>query len=237
MTTNVIKFIMDGKEYLAQSGKYIIEVARESGIFIPTLCNIPGIKPRGACRMCTVNVNGRFMTACTTPISEGMEVKTNTPDLQDLRKAILEIMFVEGNHICPVCEKSGSCDLQALAYRYQILVPRFPYQFPVRTLDAKNPIILKDHNRCILCKRCIRAIKDSQGRSFFAFHKRGHKIEISIDHTMDNLLTEEIAQRTVEICPTGALLKKEYGYRIPITNRKYERTPIGADIEQTSMEA
>ncbi|MDP1677208.1 MAG: 2Fe-2S iron-sulfur cluster-binding protein [Bacteroidota bacterium] len=231
MTNNVIKFLIDGKEYLAKNGTFIIDVARESGIFIPTLCNIPGIKPRGSCRMCTVSVNGRYMSACTTPISEGMDVRTNTPDLIDLRKAILEIMFVEGNHICPVCEKSGNCDLQALGYRYQILVSRFPHQYPKRTIDALNPHLIKDHNRCILCKRCIRTIKDEQGRGFFAFHKRGHKIEISIDHSMNELLTEEVAQRAVDICPTGALLKKESGYQTPISNRKYERTPIGSDIE------
>lgn len=232
MTSTVVKFSIDGKEYLAQTGMYIIDVARESGIFIPTLCNIPGIKPRGACRMCTVSVNGRYMAACTTPVSEGMDVKTNTPDLADLRKAILDILFVEGNHICPVCEKSGNCDLQALAYRYQIMVPRFPYQFPKRTIDAQNPHLVKDHNRCILCKRCIRTIKDEQGRSFFAFRKRGHKIEISIGHKMADLLTEEVAQRAVDVCPTGALLKKESGYQTPISERKYERIPIGADVEQ-----
>jgi len=232
MTTNAVKFTMDGKEYLAGIGTYIIDVARESGIYIPTLCNIPGFKPRGACRMCTVSVNGRFMTACTTPVSEGMEVKTNTPELQDLRKAIIEIMFVEGNHLCPVCEKSGGCDLQALAYRYQIMVPRFPFQFPQRTIDAKNPHLVKNHNRCILCKRCIRAIKDDQGRSFFAFRKRGHKLEISIDHTMDDLLTSDVADRAVAICPTGALLKKERGYQVPINERKYEKVQIGSDVEE-----
>ncbi len=232
MTSAVVKFMIDGKDYLAKSGMYIIDVARESGIFIPTLCNMPGVKPRGACRMCTVSVNGRYMTACTTPISEGMDVKTNTPDLIDLRKAILEIMYVEGNHFCPICEKGGRCELQALAYRYQIMVPRFPYQYPKRTIDAQNPLLVKDHNRCILCKRCIRSIKDEQGKSFFAFHKRGHKIEISIDHTMSALMTDEIAQRAVDICPTGALLKKESGYHTPISDRKYERTAIGSDIEQ-----
>jgi [NiFe] hydrogenase diaphorase moiety small subunit len=236
MTSNVVKFIMDGKEYLAKRGSYIIDVARESGLYIPMLCNIPGIKPRGACRMCTVIVNGRYMTACTTPVSEGMEVKTNTPELQDLRKAILDIMFVEGNHLCPICEKSGNCDLQALAYRYQIMVPRFPFQFPRRKIDAQNPYLVKDHNRCILCKRCIRIIKDEQGRSFFAFHKRGHKLEISIDHTMADLMTDEVANHAVEICPTGALLKKESGYNIPIGERKYEMIPIGTDVENVRQD-
>lgn len=235
MTSTVIKMTIDGKEYLAQSGTYIIEVAHDNGIYIPTLCNISGVKPRGACRMCTITVNGRYMTACTTPVAEGMDVKTNTPDLIDIRKAILEIMFSEGNHYCPVCEKSGNCSLQALGYRYQILVSRFPHQYPKRTIDARNPHLIKDHNRCILCKRCIRTIKDEQGRSFFAFRKRGHRIEICIDHTMSEPMTEKIAQQAVDICPTGALLKKESGYNTPIHARKYERVPIGAEIERINQ--
>ncbi len=228
----IVKFMMDGKEYLVKTGTYIIDVARESGIFIPTLCNIPGFKPRGACRMCTVSVNGRYSTACTTPVSDGMDVKTNTPDLHELRKSILEIMFVEGNHICPVCEKSGNCDLQALAYRFQIMVPRFPYSFPRRTVDAQNPYLVKDHNRCILCKRCIRAIKDEQGKGFFAFRRRGHKIEISIAHNSGQHMTREIAARAADLCPTGALMGKEGAYQIPIDKRKYEHTPIGSDTER-----
>lgn len=236
MPTNgsVVRSIIDGKEYLCKAGMYLIDVLRENGIYIPTLCNLPGIKPRGACRMCTVLVNGRMMTACTTPVTEGMEVKTNTPELTDVRKAIIELLFAEGNHICPVCEKSGNCDLQALAYRYLIMAPRFPFTFPKRSIDAENPKLIKDHNRCILCKRCIRVIKDEQGRSFFAFRRRGHKLEISIAHHLSEHLTDEIANRAVEICPTGALLKKESGYTIPITNRKYEYQPIGSDIEVAS---
>lgn len=228
MNPPIVKFTIDGKEYLAAAGTYIIDVARESGIFIPTLCNIPGVKPRGACRMCTVSVNGRFMAACTTPVSDGMEVRTSSTELEDLRRAILEVMFVEGNHLCPVCEKSGNCDLQALAYRYQIMVPRFPFQFPHRTIDAANPRLVKDHNRCILCKRCIRTVKDAKGRSFFAFRRRGHKIEISIDHEMADLMTDAVAGQAADICPTGALLRKEKGYRIPIAERKYEKVAIGS---------
>lgn len=236
MPSSIVKLMIDGKEYLAQSGSYIIDVAHENGLFVPTLCNIPGVKPRGACRMCTVTVNGRYMTACTTPVSEGMDVKTGTPDIIEIRKMVLEIMFSEGNHYCPVCEKSGNCTLQALGYRYQILVSRFPHQYPKRTIDARNPHLIKDHNRCILCKRCIRTIKDSQGRSFFAFRKRGHRVEISIDHATAEPMSESIAQQAVDICPTGALLKKERGFSTPIISRKYERTPIGSDIERPARE-
>jgi [NiFe] hydrogenase diaphorase moiety small subunit len=234
MPTNgaVVRCLINGKEYLAKAGTYVIEVARENGIYIPTLCNIRGIAPRGACRMCTVSVNGRMMTACTTPITEGMDVKTSTPDLEDLRKSIIELLYVEGNHFCPSCEKSGTCDLQALAYRYRMMVPRFPYTFPVRRVDARNPLLVKDHNRCILCKRCIRSIKDEEGRSYFAFRRRGHKVEISIDPELGKHITPEIAQKAMDICPVGALIRKERGFRIPIGKRKYDTVQIGSDVEK-----
>ncbi|MDD8019086.1 MAG: 2Fe-2S iron-sulfur cluster-binding protein [Bacteroidota bacterium] len=233
MSTNgsVIRCSIDGKEYLAKAGKYINDVARENGVYIPTLCNVIGIHPQGACRICTITVNGRMMTACTTPVAEGMDIKTNTSELQDLRKSIVELMYVEGNHFCPACEKSGNCELQALAYRFQMMVSRFPYTFPKRKIDARNPKLVKNYNRCILCKRCIRAIKDEQGRSYFAFRKRGHKVEVGIDVDLGKFISDEVAQKAMDICPVGALIKKEQAFRIPIGKRKYDKTPIGADVE------
>jgi [NiFe] hydrogenase diaphorase moiety small subunit len=233
MSTNgsVIRCIIDSKEYLAAAGKFINDVARENGVYIPTLCNVANVHPRGACRICTITVNGRMMTACTTPVAEGMEIKTNTAELQDLRKSIVELMYVEGNHFCPACEKSGNCELQALAYRFQMMVSRFPYTFPKRKIDAQNPKLVKNYNRCILCKRCIRAIKDEQGRSYFAFRKRGHKVEVGIDLELGQYITDEVAQKAMDICPVGALIKKEQAFRIPIGKRKYDTTPIGTDVE------
>ncbi len=224
---DVVKFLIDGKECLSEKGKYIVEAAKENGLYIPTLCNIPGVKPRGACRICNVKVNNKFMTACTTPVSEGMDIKSQTEEIEKMRKAILEILFAEGNHLCPSCEKSGNCELQALAYRYRITVPGFPYQFSFRSVDATHPRIILDRNRCIQCKRCIRVIKDEKGRSIFAFKHRGHKVEINIDPDLANSLTEELAAKAVEICPVGSILPREKAFRVPIGQRKYDKTPIG----------
>ena len=121
-----VKITIDGKECKAEKGQYILEAAKKNGVFIPSLCNYEGVKPRGSCRICTVKVNGRMMTACTTPVSDNMEIESNIPELEDLRKAIIELLFIEGNHFCPSCEKSGNCELQALAYRFNMMVPRFP---------------------------------------------------------------------------------------------------------------
>ncbi len=230
--STLVKFKIDGEECMAEAGSYIVEAASENGIYIPTLCNIKGVKPRGSCRICSVLVNGRPMTACTTPIADGMEIENNTPDLNDTRKAIVEALFVEGNHFCPACEKSGNCELQALAYRFQMLVPRFPFDFPVREIDASNPKLIKDHNRCILCKRCIRAIKTEDGKNIFAFRKRGRNLEIIIDPELGERLTDKLAKEAVEICPVGALLPKEQGFEIPIGQRKYDHEPIGSDIQK-----
>jgi len=171
------------------------------------------------------------MTACTTPVANGMNVECDTPELNNLRKSIVELLFTEGNHFCPACEKSGDCELQALAYRFNMTVPRFPYQFPKRDIEATHPKLIKDHNRCILCKRCIRGIKDEEGKSIFAFGKRGHKITINIDTELARNMSDEKAKEAFDICPVGALLLRGNGFKKPIGKRKYDHQPIGAEIE------
>jgi [NiFe] hydrogenase diaphorase moiety small subunit len=227
----IVKIHIDGRECLAEKGNHLIDVARQNRIFIPYLCNILGVEPAGSCRICTVKVNGRFMSACTTPVEDGMEVENDTDELNDIRKSIVEILFVEGNHFCPSCEKSGNCILQSLAYRYQIMVPRFPYSFPIRAIDASHPKIIKDHNRCVLCKRCIRAIKNDEGKSIFAFRSRGYRLEIGIDPELGDLLTDSMAQEAMDVCPVGSILRREQGFITPIGKRKYDTKPIGSDIE------
>ena len=224
-------FEIDGKPCYALDGQSVIDAAKANGIFIPSLCHVEGVKPAGACRICNVKVNGRMMTACTTPVSENMVVENDTEELNELRKTIIEVLFVSGNHFCPSCEKSGNCELQALAYRYQMLVPRFPYEFPIKGVEASASHIFHDRNRCILCKRCIRTIT-KDGKNVFAFHGRGGEhLHVAIDVDLASQLTEEEAQEAMDICPVGAILKKEQGYLVPIGERKFDTTPIGSDIE------
>ena len=227
----IVRITIDGVECMATKGQYIIDAAKENGIFIPSLCNYPGIKPKGSCRICTVKVNGRLMTSCTTPVSEDMQIENSVKDIEELRSSIVELLFIEGNHFCPACEKSGNCELQALAYRFGMMVPRFPYSFPQRQVDASNPKLIKDQNRCVLCKRCIRAITDDNGRAIFAYRKRSSRVEIGIDPKIGKDLTDEIAQKAMDICPVGALLVREKGFDTPIGERKYDKQPIGSDIE------
>lgn len=228
----IVSFSIDGKESMAEEGQYLVDAAEANGVYIPTLCNMKGVSPQGSCRVCSVKVNGKLMTACTTKVFEGMEVISESEDLQNLRTAIIELLFAEGNHFCPSCEKSGNCELQALAYRFQILTPRFPYLFPKRDIEASNPKILKDHNRCILCKRCIRAVTDEKGHRLFAFGKRGDAIIISIDTKLAANMSDELADRAAEACPVGAIIRKRRGFAVPIGERRYDERPIGADVEQ-----
>lgn len=230
-----VRFTIDKTECMAIKGQYIVEAAKENGIYIPTLCNYPGVKPKGSCRICTVKVNGKLMTSCTTPVAEGMTIENDIPDIRELRKSIIELLLVEGNHFCPACEKSGNCELQALAYRFQVMVPRFPFQFPLRRIDASHPKIIKEQNRCILCKRCIRAIKDEKGRSIFAYRRRSSRVEVVVDSKLGKQLTDELAQKAMDVCPVGSILVKEKGYITPIGQRKYDKMPIGSDIENMQV--
>lgn len=225
-----IKFILDDRVCYAKPGQTIMEAALENGIYIPSLCYLDGVKPAGSCRICNVRVMGRNMTACTTPVAEGMIVENELPELEEMRKAIIEMMFVSGNHFCPACEKSGNCELQALAYRYKMMVPRFPYEFPVKGVDASTRFIYHDRNRCIMCKRCIRTvIKD--GKHVFAFNSRGGEhLHVAIDKELADRMTEAEALKAMEICPVGAIIKKERGYYNPIGQRKFDREPIGTAI-------
>ena len=231
MNQEVISFKIDGKECLAERDSCIVHAAAENNVYIPTLCNYHCVKPKGSCRICTVNINGKPMTACTTPLADGMEIENNTPELNDLRLGIIELLFAEGNHLCPSCQRSGTCELQALAYRYRMTVPRFPYLYPRREVDATHPKLIKDQNRCIFCKRCVRAVKDDQGRSLFAYSKRGHSLEVTFDKRLAHYMTDEQAENAAEVCPVGSILRRKNEFETPVGARTYDKAPIGSDIE------
>jgi [NiFe] hydrogenase diaphorase moiety small subunit len=226
-----IRFTIDGKECRGKAGQTIVEAAKDSGVYIPVLCHYEGLKPVGSCRICTVRVGGKYMAACTQPVSEGMSVENTAPDLEDMRKALIEMLFVEGNHMCPTCEKSGNCELQAMAYRYRIMAPRFPYLFPVKDLDGSSPKIVLERNRCIQCLRCVRAIRAKDGRKVFASRGRTRHVTIEVDRELAKRLSDEEALGARDICPVGAILRKGVGFAVPIGRRKFDARPIGSDVE------
>jgi [NiFe] hydrogenase diaphorase moiety small subunit len=227
-----IHFTIDGKVCVGKPGQTIVEAANANGVWIPVLCHFEGLKPVGSCRICTVRVGGRYMAACTQPVTESMAVESAVPDLEDMRKALVEMLFVEGNHLCPACEKSGNCELQALGYRYQLTVPRFPYLWPGREIDATAPLLMLERNRCIQCLRCVRAVRAKDGRKIFASVGRGPRVTIDVDGKLAAKLSEQEARKAMDICPVGAILKKKTGFAVPIGRRKFDHTPIGADVEK-----
>jgi len=227
-----ITIFIDGKEIKAQSGQTILEAAENAGVYIPRLCSAKGLTPHGSCRVCTVIVNGRPQASCTQPVAEGMIIENDTEQIREIRKGIIEMLFVEGNHFCMFCEKSGNCELQALAYRFGIAVPRYPFMFPKRELDATHPDIFIDRNRCILCARCIRASRDIDGKGVFEFIGRGPKRRVAVNAEANLADTDVSAtDKAIDICPVGALFKKRVGYATPVGQRKYDHKPIGSEIE------
>ncbi len=227
-----IKFTIDGKECTAKSGQTIVEAATDNKVYIPVLCTFKGLKPAGTCRICTVKVGGRFQAGCTTPVTNGMVVENKTTELEDFRKALVEMLFVEGNHFCPACEKSGSCELQALGYRYLMMVPRFPFSFPRHAVDGSAPNMIYEPNRCVQCLRCVRGVTTSDKKHVFGLVNRGDHTAVKPDAELAAKLSDAETQKAMDMCPVGAILKKEVGFSTPIGKRKYDSTPIGSDIER-----
>jgi len=222
-------FRLDGKEIPFTLGQTIMDATLAAGGYIPHLCHEPGYTPHGSCRVCVVKVGGRTVSACTAPAADGIEVDSSSMELQDTRRAILQMLFVEGNHICPGCEKSGACRLQALAYYTGMLTPRFSHFSPRREVDASHPDFIIDFNRCILCELCVRASRERDGKQVFAVSGRGLDSHLVIDSPSGKLgdSSFEGRDRAASICPVGAILPKHKGYDVPIGERPYDREPIG----------
>jgi [NiFe] hydrogenase diaphorase moiety small subunit len=230
---NSIEILIDGNEVMAQPEETILIAAERAGIYIPRLCAFKGLSPHGSCRVCSVKVNGRVQAACVQTVARDMVIETNTPEIQDLRKALVEMLFVEGNHICPFCEKSGNCELQAMAYRLGIDAPRFPFIFPERKLDSTHPDVLIDRNRCILCGRCVRASQELDQKHVFDFVGRGAHKCLAVN-SPTGLAGTSLASsdKVIEVCPVGALVRKRIGYQVPIGQRLYDHQAIGSKIAQ-----
>ncbi len=226
-----VNFTIDGVPVRARRGQTIIQAAEDAGIYVPRLCFMKGVLPGGKCRVCTVLVNDRPQAACTQPAMEGMVVKNDTPELRGWRKSVLEMLFVEGNHFCMFCEKSGNCELQALGYRFGIDAPRFDFQFPQRVVDASHPDIILDRNRCILCGRCARTSRELDGREVVDFVGRGHKESLGVNGRRLADTGLRVTDRAVSACPVGALMPKRVGFAVPVGKRLYDARPIGSEIE------
>lgn len=206
---------INGQQIQARAGLTVLEAAKQAGIDIPTLCHHPALANIGACRVCLVEVAKQrtLQPACTFPISEGMEVETESPKVVEARKFVLEMLFSERNHYCMYCEMSGDCELQALAYRYGLDHWTYPSPHAKMPVDGTRTYFIMDHNRCILCRRCIRACSDLVASHTLGVRFRGAKTMISADMDVPFGDSTCVSCGTcLQVCPTGALVDRKSAY-------------------------
>jgi len=209
MTT--VNITINGRKLTAESGQTVLEAAAAAGIKIPSLCHHPALKPIGACRVCLVEIARQrtLQPACTFEVMEGMEVKTHSPAVQEARRFVLELLLSDHPLDCMTCERAGHCELQDLAYEYGIKQSRFPGVQHQYAIDRTNPFFERDYEKCIVCRRCVRACNEINGVEAIGMIQRGFdtKIGTAFDGTLQDSPCE-FCGMCVEVCPTAALVPK-----------------------------
>ncbi|MDJ0714185.1 MAG: bidirectional hydrogenase complex protein HoxU [Prochloraceae cyanobacterium] len=195
-----------------EEGLTILKAAQEAGIYIPTLCHLEGVSDIGACRMCMVEVEGinKLLPACVTEVAEEMVVRTNTAKLKEYRRMNMELLFAEGNHVCSVCVVNGNCELQNLAVEVGMEHCRFSYRFPDKPVDISHPQFGIDHNRCILCTRCVRVCDEVEGAHVWDIAHRGEECKIisGLNQPWGEVDACTSCGKCVNACPTGSIFHK-----------------------------
>jgi len=208
----VVTLTINGKMVSAQDDQSLLDILRENGIELPTLCHMEGLSERGGCRLCLVEIAGskKLMPACITLAQEGMAVTTHSERLINYRKMILEMLFAERNHVCAVCVMNGHCELQKLAASEDMTHVRFEYLSPNLAMDASHHRYVIDHNRCVLCTRCVRVCDEVEGAHTLDIMGRGVNSRVVSDLNKpwgeSNSCTS--CGKCVQVCPTGALTHK-----------------------------
>ncbi len=211
-----ITLTIDGQQVKGKEGDTVLEICQANDIYVPTLCHAKGLTDVGACRMCIVEIERerRPVPACTYPARDGLVVQTHNEKLEKYRRLILELMFTERNHLCAQCVASGDCELQSLAYEYQMDNARYPYSWPALPADSVNDYLVIDHNRCILCGRCIRTCDETVGVHTLDFGHRGWRDMVVADLNQPLGASSCIScGACFQACPTGAIFSKRSAYK------------------------
>ncbi|WP_455656835.1 NADH-dependent [FeFe] hydrogenase, group A6 [Phascolarctobacterium sp.] len=209
----MITLTINGQTVQAPKNATILEAARSAGIHIPTLCHHPELAPEGACRLCVVEASGArtLVASCVYPIAEGMVVKTNTDKVRAARRMVVELLLANHPKDCLACQKSGDCELQKIAADLGLRKIRFEGGArKAHTIDASNPCLVRDQEKCILCGRCIRVCRDVQGMSVYSFAERGFDTIVSTAFEQDLGKVEcSYCGQCASVCPTGAIVEKD----------------------------
>ena len=212
----MINLTINGKTIEVTEGTMVLNAARENGIKIPTLCDHPNLTPYGGCRLCMVEVKGMRVpiASCTLPVANGMVIDTDTAALKKSRNVVLSLLFSERNHFCPFCQVSGGdCELQNAAYDEHMTHWTMQPQWSNFPVDTSHPYFILDNNRCILCRRCIRACAEMSGNFTLSVEERGAATIVVADTNVPLGQSTCISCGScVQVCPTGALIDRQSAY-------------------------
>lgn len=205
-----ITLTINGSQVSGREEMTILEVAKENGIDIPTLCYIEGLPPMGACRLCVVEVEGSrtLVGSCHAPITEGMVIYTHSPKVLAARRIMVELMLASHPDSCLICDKANICELRKIAADLEIGLPRFRARKHYYPVEDENPYIIRDMSKCILCRRCVVTCKNLKGEQMFSIAYRGFhsKIVFGCNQPVGKEACQD-CDECIALCPSGALSK------------------------------